>query len=209
MTRNGFSEHGLVGSVDDTFAFGPIRGAGVPNTAPATATKPLSGPQGLATRLRAISQSITHASGLKQIPAELRTPRVEIIPPSSTPTEVTPDIIAVQPTPTAEMATVKSYDVSTEVLLESPRPLELHKSLPQRKELKTAGELGLMIEQSLTRHPECPQNGFRVTVYGATDWRAMLTITPAAGRVRAPQQWRDLTEQLADHLRQRYNLAWE
>lgn len=206
MTRNGFSEHGLVGSVDDAFAFGPSQSAVVPKTPPA---KPLSGPQGLATRLRAISQSITHASGPKQIPAELRTPRAEVIPPASLPTKVTPDIIAAQPRPTAEMVTVKSNDVSTEVLLESPRPPELYKSLPQRRELKTAAELALMIEHGLARHPECPKNGFRVTVYGTTDWRAMLMITPAAGRVREPQQWRDLTEQLADHLRQQYNLAWD
>jgi hypothetical protein len=66
-----------------------------------------------------------------------------------------------------------------------------------------------MIERELARHPECPRSGFRVTGYGAFDWRAMLTITPAAGRIRDPQQWRDLTAQLADRLGQLYNLAWE
>lgn len=39
-------------------------------------------------------------------------------------------------------------------------------------------------------------------------WRAMLTITPAAGRVRDQQKWRDLTDELADRLRQRYDLDW-
>ena len=77
-----------------------------------------------------------------------------------------------------------------------------------RKELKTAAELSGMIERDLARHPDCPENGFRVTVYGATHWRAMLTITPAAGGVRDPQRWRDLTDELADRLRQRYDLAW-
>src|SRR6266705_2149392 len=77
-----------------------------------------------------------------------------------------------------------------------------------RKELKTAAELAAMIELDLAQHPDCPKNGFRVTVYGATHWRAMLTITTAAGRVRNPQQWRDLTDEFADRLRQRYELAW-
>ena len=60
-----------------------------------------------------------------------------------------------------------------------------------------------MIEDDLTKHPECPRRGFVVTVNGATLWRAMLTITPAAGAVRNPQEWRDLTERL----RKRYDLA--
>ncbi len=77
-----------------------------------------------------------------------------------------------------------------------------------RKELKTAVELAGMIERDLAQHPDCPKDGFRVTVYGATHWRAMLTITTAAGGVRDPQRWRDLTDELADRLRQRYDLAW-
>jgi hypothetical protein len=47
-----------------------------------------------------------------------------------------------------------------------------------------------------------------VTVYGASLWRAMLTITPAAGPVRNAKEWRDLTEDLAERLRNRYDLAW-
>jgi hypothetical protein len=76
------------------------------------------------------------------------------------------------------------------------------------KETKTAAELAQMIEADLAKHPECPKKGFVVTVYGATHWRAMLTITPAAGPVRNPQEWRDLTEELAERLRKRYELAW-
>jgi hypothetical protein len=78
----------------------------------------------------------------------------------------------------------------------------------QAKETKTAAELAQMIEADLSKHPQCPRKGFVVTVYGATLWRAMLTITPAAGRVRDPQEWRDLTEELAERLRKRYGLAW-
>jgi hypothetical protein len=99
------------------------------------------------------------------------------------------------------------YRMTTQVLSESPTsPASSKPSLP-RKELKSAAELAKMIEVDLVQHPDCP-NGFRVTVYGATHWRAMLTITTAAGRVRDPQQWRDLTDELADRLRQRYDLAW-
>jgi hypothetical protein len=91
---------------------------------------------------------------------------------------------------------------------ESPRPPALSEPRVSRKELKTAAELAEMIRLDLSRHPDCPKNGFGVTVYGATHWRAMLTIMPAAGGVRDPQQWRDLTDELADRLRQRYDLAW-
>ena len=79
---------------------------------------------------------------------------------------------------------------------------------PKLKEIKTAAELAQMIEADLARHRHCPKQGFQVTVYGATLWRAMLTIKPAAGPVRNPQEWRDLTEQLADRLRSQYDLAW-
>jgi hypothetical protein len=75
--------------------------------------------------------------------------------------------------------------------------------LPRSKETNTAAELA-----DLAKHPQCPRKGFQVTVYGTTLWRAMLTIKPAAGPVRNPQEWRDLTEELAERLRKRYDLAW-
>lgn len=77
----------------------------------------------------------------------------------------------------------------------------------QQRELKTADELARMIETDLARHPDCPAAGFRVTVYGWPHWRAMLTIAPAAGAVHHPQEWRNLTNDLADRLRKRYDLA--
>jgi hypothetical protein len=80
--------------------------------------------------------------------------------------------------------------------------------VPGGRETKTAAELAQMIEADLAKHPEFPKKGFQVTVYGTTLWRAMLTITPAAGPVRNPQEWRDLTEELAERLRKRYDLAW-
>ena len=98
-----------------------------------------------------------------------------------------------------------------EVPQQAPKGLvEAHPDRPEMsagKEIKTAVELAQMIEADLAKHPQCP-TGFKVTVYGATLWRAMLTITPAAGPVRDPQEWRDLTEELADRLRNRYDLAW-
>jgi hypothetical protein len=112
---------------------------------------------------------------------------------------------ALRPT---EVIPSKPYHITTQVLLESSRAPALSEPRVFRKELKTAAELAEMIQHDLVQHPDCPKNGFRVTVYGATDWRAMLMITPAAGRVPNPQQWRDLTDELADRLRQRYDLAW-
>jgi hypothetical protein len=82
-----------------------------------------------------------------------------------------------------------------------------NRNAPKARESSTATELARMIEDDLSKHPDCPRKGFVVTVYGATLWRAMLTITPAAGAVRNPQEWRDLTEELADRLRKRYELA--
>jgi hypothetical protein len=107
-----------------------------------------------------------------------------------------------------EVIPPKPYHMTAQVHLESPRPPTSSRPSLPRKELKSAAELAHMIELDLAQHPDCPKNGFRVTVYGATHWRAMLTITPAAGRIRNPQQWRDLTDELADRLRQRYDLAW-
>ena len=86
---------------------------------------------------------------------------------------------------------------------------ESSEGVKRQKKLKTAVELAKMIEVDLAGHPDCPEAGFRVTVYGWPHWRAMLTITPAAGRVRDPQEWRDLTDDLADRLRKHYDLAWE
>lgn len=87
--------------------------------------------------------------------------------------------------------------------------LESIERVAQKKQLKTAAELAEMIELDLARHPDCPKEGFRVTVYGGSHWRAMLTITPAAGGIRNPQEWRDLTDDLAERLRHGYDLAWE
>ena len=108
----------------------------------------------------------------------------------------------------AEAVAAKPYHITTEAVVEAPRAPALSEPRVSRKELKTAAELAEMIRLDLSQHPDCPKNGFRVTVYGATHWRAMLTIMPAAGGVRDPQQWRDLTDELADRLRQRYDLAW-
>jgi hypothetical protein len=87
--------------------------------------------------------------------------------------------------------------------------LEAGEGEAQRKQLKTAAELAEMIEQDLAQHPDCPKAGFRVTVYGGSHWRAMLTITPAAGGIRNPGEWRDLTDEFVERLRKRYDLGWE
>ena len=66
-----------------------------------------------------------------------------------------------------------------------------------------------MITQDLTQHPDASKQGLKITVYGGTDWRAMVTITPAAGRIRDPQALRDLTNEHARRLRKHYDMAWE
>jgi hypothetical protein len=91
----------------------------------------------------------------------------------------------------------------------SPASFEPDEVVAQQRQLKTAAELAELIESDLARHPDCPKRGFRVTVYGGSHWRAMLTITPAAGPVRNPGEWRDLTNDLAERLRKHYDLAWE
>jgi hypothetical protein len=91
----------------------------------------------------------------------------------------------------------------------SPPAAAAVEAMVRPKELKTAAELAEMIELDLARHPDCPRVGFRVTVYGGSHWRAMLTITPAAGGVRNPREWRDLTDDLAERLRAHYDLARE
>jgi hypothetical protein len=101
-------------------------------------------------------------------------------------------------------------DLTVQVLSESPQPPLPSKPLPSRRELKSAAELAAMIELDLQHHPRSPGKGLRVTVYGGADsWRAMLTILPAAGPVRDPQGLRDLTDELAERLLRRYDLAWE
>jgi hypothetical protein len=87
-----------------------------------------------------------------------------------------------------------------------PKPIE---AVVSQRELKTAAELAELIESDLAHHPDCPKHGFRVTVYGGSHWRAMLTITPAAGGIRNAREWRDLTDELAERLRKRYDLASE
>lgn len=116
-------------------------------------------------------------------------PKPKSDPPPAQP-EVLPPVPEIQVEARRESADVTPHDVTP------------------HKEIKTAAELAQMIEADLAKHPECPRQGFVVTVYGTTLWRAMLTITPAAGAVRNPQEWRDLTQELADRLRKRYDLSW-
>lgn len=96
---------------------------------------------------------------------------------------------------------------ASEVAFGSPPVSQQASGDAEKKQIKTAEELAEMIETDLTRHPDCPKAGFRVTVYGWPYWQAMLTIEPAAGRVRNPREWRDLTSELAERLRKRYDLA--
>jgi hypothetical protein len=81
--------------------------------------------------------------------------------------------------------------------------------MAQQRQRRTDAELAEMIEFELSHYPDCPKQGFGVTVYGGSYWRAMLTIAPAAGGIRDPQRWRNLTDDIAERLRKGYDLAWE
>jgi hypothetical protein len=123
--------------------------------------------------------------------------------------KVPPFIEPAQAAAAPETNKQSSLDLTAQVLAESPQPPPLPTPSPPRRELRTAAELAAMIEVDLQRHPQSPGKGLRVTVYGGADsWRAMLTITPGAGPVRDPHGLRDLTDQLAERLLHRYNLAW-
>ena len=108
-----------------------------------------------------------------------------------------------------EVAAGRETPPATEISPPTAASLVTTGDVAQPKRFKTAAELAEIIELDLARHPDCPKAGFRVTVYGGSHWRAMLTITPAAGGVRNPQEWRELTNDLAERLRKRYDLAWE
>lgn len=79
----------------------------------------------------------------------------------------------------------------------------------RQRDSRTAEQLAAMIESDLSSHPDCPKVGIKITVYGATQWRAMLTITPAAGPVQNARELRELTEELAIRLRNRFDLVWD
>jgi hypothetical protein len=193
--KPGYTDHGLVGADDDTFAFGPGKNAAANKTAQppvpviktieATAIPEKPSPQRLVIRA---SSAV----------AMLRPPQIEIST-RAVEAKATPPSLSIAAQPSATM---------TEAVANSPMPPEAWKNTSaQRKELKTAAELASMIERDLMLHSDCPKTGLKVTVYGFTNWRAMLTIAPAAGRVSEPQKWRDLTDEFAERLRHRYDLT--
>jgi hypothetical protein len=101
-----------------------------------------------------------------------------------------------------------SHQINSDPALGSPVSSGSNRAPNTRNELKTAAELAAMIEADLRSTQNAPRAVSTLRSYGAKHWRPMLTITPAAGRIREPQKWRDLTDELAERLRQRYDLAW-
>jgi hypothetical protein len=139
-------------------------------------------------------------------------PRVpEAATPVSVAAPVTSNAVPVTtPPPAMEVIPPKVIELTDRVLLESPRPPDLPRPMSHARQWKKAAELAAVIERDLAQNPDAPKQGLRVTVYGGgTDWRAMLMFLPAAGPVRNAQQLRELTDHLAEGLRQRYALAWD
>jgi hypothetical protein len=100
-----------------------------------------------------------------------------------------------------------SHQINSDPALGSPVSSGSNRAPNTRNELKTAAELAAMIEADLAQHPECPKGGFRITVLRGK------ALAPHADdhtgrRSNSPQKWRDLTDELAERLRQRYDLAW-
>ena len=107
----------------------------------------------------------------------------------------------------SQLVTSGPQNMAEQVLSQSPA---FPKQAAPLRPSKTASELARMIELDIANAPDCPAQGLRITVYGGTSrWRAMLTITPAAGAVRDAQYLRQLTDDLAERLRLQYDLAWE
>jgi hypothetical protein len=124
-------------------------------------------------------------------------------------TSQTAPIPTPEPAAAMEIIPPKMLELTDRVLLESPWPPDAPRPVSRSRQLKTAAELAAILERDLTQHPNSPKQGLRVTAYGGgADWRAMLTILPAAGGVRNAPELRALTDHLAEGLRQRYNLAW-
>jgi hypothetical protein len=134
------------------------------------------------------------------------------LPASASPLPPTPKASPTpKPPPVPKPSPVAEEDADADGFSPPPvaKPAYTEESAAQPKELKTAVELANMIELDLARHPDCPGDGFRVTVYGGSHWRAMLTIAPAAGGIRNAAEWRALTDDLAERLRARYDLVRE
>lgn len=164
-------------------------------------------------------------------PAQVAVKKIESRPSTAKPQEETQVLVASPPPMAAKVAPQPpaSQGASAQAAPMTPRSSQLVTSGPQNmaeqvlsqspafpkqaaplRPSKTASELAQMIELDIANAPDCPAQGLRITVYGGTShWRAMLTITPAAGAVRDAQYLRQLTDDLAERLRQQYDLAWE
>jgi hypothetical protein len=181
--------------------------AGARKPGPATAA-PNSIPPTAAAAAKETARPAAPASAAKP-PIEVDAPKTAAPVPAQAASQ-TPPAVKVGPTAAPrEVNPPRALEVTAQVLRESSRPPGLPKFLHPGKDLKTAAELAAVIEEVLAQHPDSPKQGLRVTVYGGgADWRAMLTFLPAAGGVRNAQQLRELTDHLAEDLRQRYRLAW-
>lgn len=68
-------------------------------------------------------------------------------------------------------------------------------------------EIAEMILRALNLAPDCPKQGFEVTIYGVRPWNAMLRITPAAGSIKNPGTWRERVREMVPRLRDQYELS--
>lgn len=207
MTKDAFSDHGLVTS-EEVFAFsnspaGPAAEAGPIVEARLFSTAASRTPPSPPLAEKPVQVPPTAAATSVQAHAPQEPPLIPVA------ADAAPVAVAAPAQP-MEVVPPRMLELTDRVLLESPRPPDVLRPMSHVRQWKKAAELAAVIEHDLAQHPDSPKQGLRVTVYGGgADWRAMLMFLPAAGPVRNAQQLREVTEHLAEGLRQRYSLAWD
>lgn len=227
MTNHRITDHGLPAFVEEVFAFesprtdevtkpaeiAPPNAEPVAKTAPATAKPAVGTSQIDAQKTTPVATARSNSQDSALVTYEVRSPSQEVTA-AATSTQLATSKVKFraatrQPVEPKATTASKSQEVAAQILSNSAAPPVSPPALP-RKESKTAAELAGMIELELMQSPGSPAKGLRVTVYGGTsNWRAMLTIAPAAGAVRNAQYLRDMTDNFAERLRQEYDLAWQ
>eukprot|EP01035_Chromulina_nebulosa_P006294 gene6293-biopygen5346 len=71
----------------------------------------------------------------------------------------------------------------------------------------TPAEMADIILRALRTTEGCPQQGFEISIYGSSPWNAMLRITPAAGPVANPTQWRTRVRDMVPVLRGQFDVV--
>jgi hypothetical protein len=77
----------------------------------------------------------------------------------------------------------------------------------ERRQFRSPSEIVDMIVRELRAFDDAPKRGFKITVYGANPWNAMLTIGPDAGAVNDPQGWHSRVRDIGVRLRRDFEVV--